>query len=139
MAAVPNAASVDMTGVLAAASELRRIRSRLRPEMRRATVASAKAVQNKARASIRAQTSGKTTGWYPTSITYEVKESNANSVFAVIGPETANRGHKPTMGLILEFGTSKQGPKPHLNPAFQSEWMVYMMRMGAAAERAVFP
>lgn len=138
MAVVPNAAGIDMTAVLAAARELKLIRSRLRPEMRRATAASAKAVRDGARASIKAQTTGKTTGWYPATITYNITQSNASVVWAVIGPTTDNRAKKPTMGLILEFGTTKQAPKPHLNPAFQAEFDNYEKRMGDAAERAVF-
>lgn len=133
----PSPVRVDMTEVIKLAEELKAIRQRLKPEMRRATAASAKRVMNKSRSNIRAQTSGKTTGWYPATITWEMAVSNASHVHAVIGAERNTR--KPLLGLHLEFGTAHSPPKPHVTPAAMAEVDPYTEAMADAGEKSVFP
>jgi hypothetical protein len=57
---------------------------------------------------------------YPRSISYEVT-SDAHSVGAEIGPDKSRGGTQAALGNILEFGTSKNAPIPHLHPALLAE------------------
>ncbi|NUS17086.1 MAG: hypothetical protein HOY69_37785 [Streptomyces sp.] len=54
---------------------------------------------------------------YPQSITYDVKPT-ATGVEAEIGPDK-DRPQGP-LGNIVEFGTSKNAPLPHLGPALDA-------------------
>lgn len=134
-----NAVGVDMAAVEALVKELKAIRQRLKPEMRKVTAASAKRVMNRGKSNIRAQTSGKTTGWYPATITWEMAISNASLVHAVIGAEKVVGKRAPLLGLHLEFGTARTAPKPHMTPAAMAEVDPYTNAMADAGERAVFP
>ena len=134
MATIQNGVGIDMTGVLAAAADLKLIRSRLQPEMRQATSRSATNIRNGARARWTSMTSGRTTGKYPATITMEVTIANASMVRAEIGPEKGKIG---SLGHIFEFGTSRTAGKPHLVPAWEAEVDPYTVAMALAADRAV--
>lgn len=55
---------------------------------------------------------------YPASITYDVS-AKVGEVEAVVGPDKDRR--QGALGNILEYGTSKNAPIPHLGPALDRE------------------
>lgn len=56
--------------------------------------------------------------YYPNAITYETRESRVG-LDADIGPDKNRR--QGALGNIIEFGTSKNAPIPHLLPAARAE------------------
>lgn len=56
--------------------------------------------------------------YYPRSITYDFY-ARIGGAEAVIGPDKDRR--QGALGNILEFGTSKNAPLPHLRPALEAE------------------
>jgi hypothetical protein len=68
---------------------------------------------------------------YPQSITYETSES-PGKIEAVIGPDKNRR--QGALGNILEFGTSKNAPIPHLLPAAKAEEPRYVKAIQDVAE-----
>lgn len=71
---------------------------------------------------------------YPRSITYETTVL-ATSVRVVIGPDKDKT--QGALGNILEYGTSKNAPIPHLGPAVSAEEPRYIAAVSAAAVQAV--
>lgn len=122
--------------VLALANELRRIRGRLRPALRKAVATSATTIRDDARARIVAQSVSGHIKQYPRSITHTVKDSGATLVTAEIGPDK-DKSQGP-LGNILEYGTSKNPPYPHLQPALDAEADNFEDLIGDAARDAVF-
>ncbi len=55
---------------------------------------------------------------YPSSITYDT-EQTATGAAAEIGPDKSKR--QGPLGNIIEYGTPKNAPLPHLGPALQAE------------------
>jgi hypothetical protein len=55
---------------------------------------------------------------YPNSITYDIGVSGS-TVTAEIGPDKAKR--QGALGNILEYGTRKNAPIPHIRPAVEAE------------------
>lgn len=55
---------------------------------------------------------------YPKAITYETRDK-ASGPTAVVGPDKGKR--QGALGNILEYGTSKNPPHPHLGPALKAE------------------
>lgn len=68
---------------------------------------------------------------YPHSITYETSES-PGSLDAVIGPDKDKV--QGALGNILEFGTSKNAPIPHLLPAAKAEEPRFVKAIEGIAE-----
>lgn len=126
-----NTAEID-----AMVGEFRRIRGRLKPLMRKAASKSAAKVKADARQRIIAQSTRTYLKQYPDSITYTVTESSGSVVKAEIGPDK----EKPqgALGNLLEYGTSKLPPLPHLQPALMAEADDFEEHMGDAAEEAIF-
>lgn len=60
---------------------------------------------------------------YPKSISYDVKRT-MGGIEAEIGPDKNRR--QGALGNILEFGTSKNAPLPHLGPALDAEEPKYV-------------
>ncbi|WP_424216027.1 hypothetical protein ACN20G_28175 (plasmid) [Streptomyces sp. BI20] len=56
---------------------------------------------------------------YANSITYDLRASGPASVWAEVGPDKARR--QGALGNIIEFGTSRNAPIPHLGPALAAE------------------
>lgn len=73
---------------------------------------------------------------YPRSITYDTYVSLTGPA-AVIGPDKA----KPqgALGNILEFGTTKNAPIPHLAPAAEAEQPRFEKAVEALAIKALGP
>lgn len=89
----------------------------------RTTARSALAIKKGAQNYIIAGTTTTYTVHYPHSISYDVEE-DGTTIRAEIGPDK-NRRQGP-LGNILEFGTSRNAPIPHLLPAFEDEVPRYM-------------
>jgi len=68
---------------------------------------------------------------YPQAITYETSES-PGKIEAVIGPDKDRT--QGALGNILEFGTSKNPPIPHLLPAAKAEEPRYIKAIQDVAE-----
>jgi hypothetical protein len=136
----PPVAAINMIAIFMFAEELKTIRQRLRPALRSATSANALAVRNAARANWQAQSTGKTTSSYPRSITMSVSAS-ASYCRAEIGPERGNaepkRQSTKMLGYILEYGTAKTPPHPHLIPAWQAQEQPFIQAIGDAAMLAL--
>lgn len=127
---------VDTAELVALANELRRVRSRLKPAMRKATAKSAVALRDDARARIIAQSTRGFLPKYPNAITHTVTDSSGTVVKAEVGPDK-NRT-QGALGNILEYGTSKRPPYPHLQPALEAQADPFEQGMGDAAEEAIF-
>lgn len=69
---------------------------------------------------------------YPYSIGFDLED---NGFAARIGPDKDRR--QGALGNILEFGTSKNGPIPHLNPAMDAEEPRFVRALQAAAVKAL--
>lgn len=95
----------------------------------RTTARSALAIKKGAQNYIIAQTSTTFTVHYPHSISYDVTE-DGTAIEAEIGPDKARRGRQGALGNILEFGTSRNAPIPHLLPAFEDELPKYLNALG---------
>jgi hypothetical protein len=67
---------------------------------------------------------------YPSSITYDT-EQTANGATAEIGPDKSKR--QGSLGNILEYGTVKNAPIPHMAPAAEREKPKFEKAMEAAA------
>lgn len=126
---------VDMTQVKALAADLGEVGARLRPVMRATISKGALNIKNAAKQAIIDQSRGIFVKQYPYSITYDVTVTG-NTVTAEIGPDK----DKPqgALGNLLEYGTSKKPPYPHLNPALDAEEEPTVTWLGQAAEDAVF-
>lgn len=71
---------------------------------------------------------------YPRSITYDSHET-PKSVWAEIGPDKDRR--QGALGNILEFGTRKNAPRPHLAPAAEAELPKFEKAMTDLAAKAL--
>ncbi|MGC5033076.1 hypothetical protein [Micromonospora sp. DT229] len=69
---------------------------------------------------------------YPHSITYDTKETPGGAV-AEIGPDKNRR--QGALGNILELGTVKNPPRPHMIPAAQAEEPKFERALADLAER----
>lgn len=120
----------------ALADEFRRIRSRLKPALHKAAVKSAVSLRDDARARIIAQSTKGYVDQYPRSITHTVTDSAGGIVTAEVGPDKNKK--QGALGNILEYGTSKNPPYPHLQPALDHEADGFEKNLGDAAEEAMF-
>jgi hypothetical protein len=71
---------------------------------------------------------------YPSSITYDVDTRGAK-VSAEIGPDK-ERNQGP-LGNVLEYGTSRNAPIPHLQPALEAEAPTVERLLGEGAVRLI--
>lgn len=71
---------------------------------------------------------------YPGTIGYDL-EVNGHEISAEIGPDKSKR--QGALGNILEFGTSKNAPLPHLGPALLAEEPKFVKAVADAAARAL--
>lgn len=71
---------------------------------------------------------------YPYSITYDTKLSAAG-VVGEIGPDRALK--QGPLGRIIEFGTSKNAPLPHLGPALDANTDDFLRGVGIAVDQAM--
>lgn len=132
---MPDAVNADMSAVAALAADLGGVSARVVPQMRSVTSRGALNIKNAAKASIQSQTRHKYVVQYPNSITYDITAAGL-SVSAEIGPDKG----KPqgALGNLLEFGSSRNAPLPHLIPSWEAEVPGYESFMAAVAEASVF-
>lgn len=71
---------------------------------------------------------------YPNSITYDTVEL-ASSATAEIGPDKSKR--QGSLGNILEYGSPKRAPIPHMLPAAETELPKFEAAMNALAVKAL--
>ena len=127
---------VDMVQVKALADELGGVGARVRPAVKAVITKGALNIKNAARDAILADTRHVFVKQYPYSITYDVSVGAGAVVSAEIGPDK----DKPqgALGNLLEFGSSKNAPIPHLVPAWEAEIDSTEMWIGKAGEDAIF-
>lgn len=71
---------------------------------------------------------------YPDSITYDVRgDGRHGTLEAEIGPDKAKR--QGALGNILEYGTVKNSPTPHLGPALERETPRFIQALADASTR----
>lgn len=71
---------------------------------------------------------------YPSSITYEMHETAAGA-WAEIGPDKSRR--QGALGNLLEYGSVKNAPIPHMAPAAEKERPRFEKAMEDAAAKAL--
>jgi hypothetical protein len=71
---------------------------------------------------------------YPSSITYDSHET-ASGGWAEIGPDKGRR--QGALGNILEYGTPKNAPIPHMRPAAEAELPKFAKAMEDLAVKAL--
>ena len=127
---------VDMTQVKALAADLGGVGARLRPAVKGVITKGALNIKNAAKQAILDQTRHIYVKQYPYSITYDVSVGAGATVTAEIGPDK----DKPqgALGNLLEYGTPRDGPLPHLNPALDAEEENTVTWMGIVGEQAIF-
>lgn len=107
-------AGVDVIGLTVVVDDLGVFAERLRVNAAKAVKVTSQKVRDDARSRIRGR---KYLPAYPYSITYDVKVT-AEGVEGEIGPDKG-RSQGP-LGNIVEYGTSKNAPIPHLGPALDA-------------------
>ncbi|MFE5368215.1 HK97-gp10 family putative phage morphogenesis protein [Streptomyces mirabilis] len=107
-------AGVDVIGLTVVVDDLGTFAERLRVNAAKAVKVTSQKVRDDARSRIRGH---KYLPAYPYSITYDVKVT-AEGVEGEIGPDKG-RAQGP-LGNIVEYGTSKNAPLPHLGPALDA-------------------
>jgi hypothetical protein len=107
-------AGVDVIGLTVVVDDLGTFAERLRVNAAKAVKVTSQKVRDDARNRIKGH---KYLPAYPYSITYDVKVT-AEGVEGEIGPDKG-RAQGP-LGNIIEYGTSKNAPLPHLGPALDA-------------------
>lgn len=105
---------ITVTGINAVVDDLNLFPRRLAVNTRKAVQVTCKKVRDDARNRIKGH---KYLPAYPYSITYDVK-ATGEGVEGEIGPDKG-RAQGP-LGNIVEYGTSKNAPLPHLGPALDA-------------------
>ncbi|MFD1278004.1 hypothetical protein ACFQ51_56650 [Streptomyces kaempferi] len=107
-------AGIDVIGLTVVVDDLGTFAERLRVNAGKAVKVTSQKVRDDARNRIKGH---KYLPAYPYSITYDVKVT-AEGVEGEIGPDKG-RAQGP-LGNIIEYGTSKNAPLPHLGPALDA-------------------
>jgi hypothetical protein len=107
-------AGIDVIGLTVVVDDLGTFAERLRVNVGKAVTVTSRKVRDDARNRIRGH---KYLPAYPYSITYDVKVTPVG-VEGEIGPDKG-RSQGP-LGNIIEYGTSKNAPIPHLGPALDA-------------------
>jgi len=107
-------AGIDVIGLNLVVEDLNRFPLRLAVNVRKAVQVTSQKVRDDARNRIKGH---KYLPAYPYSITYDTKVT-AEGVEGEIGPDKG-RAQGP-LGNIVEYGTSKNAPIPHLGPALDA-------------------
>lgn len=107
-------AGVDVIGLTVVVDDLGTFAERLRVNAAKAVKVTSQNVRDDARNRIKGR---KYLPAYPYSITYDVKVT-AEGVEGEIGPDKGMA--QGPLGNIVEYGTSKNAPIPHLGPALDA-------------------
>ncbi len=125
----------DVSGLADLAEDLRGAGRRYSGQVPAIIKRGAQNVKKDAQHRISAQFTQRHARLYPGSITYDLTVSGGR-VTAVIGPDKEKR--QGALGNLLEFGSSRNAPLPHLLPAFEAELPKTEQALQAAAIRSVF-
>jgi hypothetical protein len=106
--------SLIVTGLAEVVAALQRAPGALQRNVRTAVERTARTVRDDARSRISGH---RYLPRYPISITYDITAAPAG-VAAEIGPDKARP--QGALGNIIEYGTSKNAPLPHLGPALDA-------------------
>lgn len=106
--------AVTVTGLDAVVTDLTQSPVRLAVNLRKAVQVTCTKVRNDARQRIKGH---RYLPAYPYSITYDTKVT-ADGVEGEIGPDKSRP--QGALGNIVEYGTSKNAPTPHLGPALDA-------------------
>ncbi|GAX57336.1 hypothetical protein [Streptomyces olivochromogenes] len=107
-------AGIDVIGLTVVVDDLGTFAERLRVNAGKAVKVTSQKVRDDARNRIKGH---KYLPAYPYSITYDVKVT-AEGVEGEIGPDKGMA--QGPLGNIIEYGTSKNAPLPHLGPALDA-------------------
>jgi len=107
-------AGIDVIGLNLVVEDLNRFPLRLAVNVRKAVQVTSQKVRDDARNRIKGH---KYLPAYPYSITYDTKVT-AEGVEGEIGPDKGKA--QGPLGNIVEYGTSKNAPIPHLGPALDA-------------------
>ena len=122
---------VDVIGLNLVVSDLESAPRKLAVNARKAVQVTAQKVRDDARSRIAGR---KYLPAYPYSITYDTKVT-AEGIEAEIGPDKG-RAQGP-LGNIIEYGTSKNAPIPHLGPALDANAEDLVAGMEIAVRQAM--
>lgn len=122
---------VTLTGLSAVNATLESSEVRLLVNLRKA----AQVTATKIKADARSRISGhKYLPQYPYSITYDTKITPV-SVEVEIGPDRARE--QGPLGRIIEFGTAKNAPLPHMGPALEANTDDFQHGVEIAVQQAL--
>jgi hypothetical protein len=120
-----------VVGLSEVVSALTRAPALMTVTTRKAVTVTARKVRDDARSRVKGR---KYLPRYPYSITYDIK-ATAEGVEAEIGPDKgATQG---PLGNIIEYGTSKNAPIPHLGPALDANAADLEVGVGIAVQEAL--
>lgn len=112
----------DSPGLESLFADLVAAPAKLKTLVRAVVVSSADAVKTDARQRFEDQRVGNYLPRYSGSITYSIAEDPAAAeVTAEIGPDRSIAGMQGFAGPVMEFGTARTAPHPHLMPAADAE------------------
>lgn len=117
--------SLDVSELRAVQRDLESVGSRSRAAVKPVLRESGRVVRDLARSKIQGFMSGKSAiKHYPRAITHQAVEGG---MAVEVGPERAKK--QGGMGAAIEFGSSKAGPFPHLNPAAEEHLPVMQSKI----------
>lgn len=126
---------LDMTDVSVLAVDLMAQAATALPATKKIIEVGANKVKKEAAATIRAADTKGRLPAYPSSITYDVEVEGTGNVSGEIGPDK-DRTQGP-LGNVLEYGTSRSGPVPHLQPALEGEATIVEAELAIIAAKVV--
>lgn len=130
----------DVSGLADLAEDLRGAGRRYSGQVPAIIKRGAQNIKKDAQQRIRSQSRGRYVRQYPNAITYDITTAHLGTtggrVTAVVGPDKEKR--QGALGNLLEFGSSRNAPLPHLFPAFEAEVPKTEQALQAAAIKSVF-
>lgn len=130
-------ATFDISELVAFAKQIEGAPARLRTQVQAVIKKGANNIKEDAKKRYRQQAGkhGRGHAWrYPASIGYDVTRKGFN-VEAVIGPDKEKK--QGALGNLIEYGSAKNAPLPHLNPALNAEIPKTETFLADALRRAV--
>ena len=127
---------LDMTQVNVLGLELLAASTAILPAVEKIIEVGAAKVKAEAKANIQAADLRGRLPAYPHSITYDMEVDPKGTVSGEVGPDK-ERPQGP-LGNVLEYGTSKGRPVPHLQPALEGEVVIVQQQMAAVAGRLIW-
>jgi HK97 gp10 family phage protein len=123
--------SIDVSGLDALARSLDDAGDVIPHKVHQATEVTARKIKDDARKL--AKGIGRPAQHYWRSISYDIDDLG-DSVYAEIGPDKLKT--QGPLGVLLEFGSVNNAPRPHLSPAFQANQGDFETGLGKAVEES---